>query len=244
VDHVVTLGEVMKDHIAEKGVDPGRITISSNGVEPSLLAPRERSGELAAALGLREGEIVLGYVSTFNPFEGIEYILEAAAILLARGYPVRVLLVGDAKRGGDDIKRLRDLAADLDIDSRVVFAGRVDHSVVADYYRLIDLFICARRAEAISELVTPLKPFEAMATGCVVIASDTQALREIVEDGRTGRTSPPDDPRHLADVCAELIDDPEQRTRLASNGKAWVAEQRTWAGHARGYRELYESLGF
>jgi glycosyltransferase involved in cell wall biosynthesis len=243
VDHIVTLGETMKHHIAEKGVDPGRISIFPNGVESSWLVPRGKSAELAAELGLQEGGIVLGYVSTFNPFEGIEYILEAAALLVARGYPVRVLLVGGAKRGGDDIERLRDRAVELEIDSRVAFTGRVDHSLVADYYRLIDLFVCPRRAEAISELVIPLKPFEAMATGCVVIASDTRALREIVEDGRTGRTFPADDPRHLADVCAELIDDPEQRARLAANGKAWVADERSWAGHARGYRELYESLG-
>jgi glycosyltransferase involved in cell wall biosynthesis len=238
-DHVVTLGSVMKEHLVARGVRAADITIVPNGVDASVFAPMPRDGRLASRLGIDRGEAVLGYVSSFKAFEGIETILEATAELHSRGKAVRALLVG----GGDQEERLRRRARELGIEDRVIFAGRVDHADVPRWYSLIDVFVCPRRAEATSELVTPLKPFEAMAMECAVVVSRTRALQEIVADGVTGRTFTPEDPAELAAVCAELIERSEERGRLAAAGRAWVLAERSWSGHGRLYRALYEKLG-
>src|SRR4029079_3424736 len=125
----------------------------------------------------------------------------------------------------------------------VVFTGRVPHDEVHAYYGQIDLFVVARRDEETSEVVTPLKPFEAMAVERAVIVADLTALREIVRDGETGRTFRPEDTTHLADVAQALIDDPAERARLAAAGREWVAAERTWGANAARYRELYAELG-
>ena len=238
-DRIVTLAEVMRDHMVGNGVPAEKIHLVPNGVDTEKLSPVHRDGALAARIGLREGEIVLGYVSTFHSYEGIQYIIEATAELIARGHPARALLVGD----GRDRAVLERRARELGVAGEVIFTGRVPHAEVLGYYGLIDLFIVPRRAEATSELVTPLKPFEAMAVQRPVIVSDVAALREIVRDGVTGRSFRPEDSLHLADVAEELITHPEERVRLARAGREWVAAERTWSANGGRYHALYADLG-
>lgn len=238
-DHVVTLGQAMREHIAGKGVEPSRITVVPNAVHRSLLAGGRRDRSLAAALGIGRDDFVLGCVSTFQPWEAIDRIIDATAELAAAGRPVRALLVGDGRAYDDLVSHAKQRG----ISSRVIFTGRVDHARVPDLYRLMDVFICPRRPEPALELVTPLKPYEAMALEVAVVVSATPALCEIVQDGVTGRTFRADDMAHLVSVCWELIDDPRQRARLARNARRWVRRERTWSSNGRRYRELYERLG-
>lgn len=238
-DHVVTLGAEMKRCIVDRGVDPARVSVIPNGVDAAMLEHDARADRLVTGLGIQPGDIVLGYVSTFQPWEDIDRIIDATAALHEAGYPVRALLVGDGPAYEDLVRR----ADEREIRSRVIFAGRVDHARVADYYRLIDLFVCPRAPGGTSELVTPLKPYEAMALGCAVVVSDTAALREIVEDGVTGRTFRAGETADLVAVCAQLVDHPGERARLAAAGREWVMRERTWQANGRRYRALYEQLG-
>jgi glycosyltransferase involved in cell wall biosynthesis len=128
-------------------------------------------------------------------------------------------------------------------DGTVIFTGRVPHEQILDYYRLIDVFVVPRTNDRVSQLVTPLKPYEAMAMEKALVVSSVGALLEIVTDGETGRTFAPEDPLALAEVLEQLLDDPAQRTRLGRAARAWVSEHRTWSANGRRYRELYERLG-
>jgi glycosyltransferase involved in cell wall biosynthesis len=238
-DRVVTLAEVMKEHMISRGIDPAKIVVIPNAVDTDKLRPATRHEGLARQLGIGSEDTTLGYISTFHPYEGIQYIIQAVATLRERGRRARAVIVGD----GSERAVLEQEAVDLGVAQYVAFTGRVPHERVGDYYSLIDLFIVPRRFEPTSELVTPLKPFEAMATERCVIVSDVRALREIVDDGHTGRVFRPDDSDHLADLCEELIDDPQETRRLAANGRAWVASERTWSRNARRYIDLYRELG-
>jgi glycosyltransferase involved in cell wall biosynthesis len=121
--------------------------------------------------------------------------------------------------------------------------GRVPHDEVIRYYSLIDVFVVPRTNHRVSRLVTPLKPYEAMALERAVVVSDLPALREIVEPGRTGLTFRPEDPDDLAAVLGRLIDDPALRRELGQNARAWILAERTWAKNGARYRELFERLG-
>ncbi|HKG56827.1 MAG TPA: glycosyltransferase family 4 protein [Candidatus Limnocylindrales bacterium] len=237
---VVTLSETMRVDIVARGCDPERVVVVPNAVDIDRFTPRPRDAALAASLGIEPGETVLGYVSTFTGYEGIRYLIEAAAILRERGRAVRVLLVGD----GEERPALEAEARRLGVaDRTVVFTGRVPHDTVNAYYSVIDVFVVPRTNDRVSQLVTPLKPYEAMALERAIVVSGVAALREIVTDGETGLTFKPEDARDLANVVEPLLDDPARRATLGRAAREWVAANRTWRQNGRRYRELYERLG-
>jgi glycosyltransferase involved in cell wall biosynthesis len=240
-DAIVTLSETMRqDIIGRGGIESDRIVVIPNAVELDRFVPGPRDEHLAESLGIGV-EPVVGYISTFWRYEGIDYLIEATAELKRRGRTLRCLLVGEGEVG-PELEATADRLGLL-ADRTVIFTGRVAHERVLDYYRLIDIFVVPRTNDRVSQLVTPLKPYEAMAMERAMIVSGVGALTEIVSDGDTGRTFVPEDAASLADAIEELLDDPGARKRLGANAREWVGAHRTWAANGRRYRELYERLG-
>jgi len=239
-DAIVTLSGSMREELVARGVPGERIHLVPNAVDVDRFNPQPRDDELAARLGLPDSVPVLGYVSTFARFEGIRYLIEAAALLRDRGQPVRVLLVGDGDERGELEAQAR--ASGLD-DGTVLFTGRVPHADVAAYYSLIDVFVVPRTADRVSHLVTPLKPYEAMALERALVVSGVDALREIVTEGETGLVFDPENAISLADTVEPLLDDPEARRRLGRRAREWVTANRTWRQNGVRYYELYRRLG-
>ncbi len=100
-----------------------------------------------------------------------------------------------------------------------------------------------RTNHRVSRLVTPLKPYEAMALERAVVVSDLPALREIVKPGETGMRFRAEDADDLAAVLGGLLEDPALRRRLGTQAREWILAERTWAANGRRYRELFERLG-
>ena len=237
-DLVVTLGEAMRDEILERGVDPDKVIIVPNGVSEEFLQPLpDDQGRLRASLGIKPGEHVVGLVSSLVAHEGIGTLLEAVKILGDRGIRTRALIVGD----GPERPALQRQAEALGIDA--IFPGRVPMSQVRAYHAVLDAFVVPRTPDRVCQLVTPLKPIEAMASGLPVVVSGVRALSEIVNDKVTGLLSPPLDPAALADALSELLGSADLREKLGANAREWVARDRTWAHNAARYREAYARLG-
>jgi glycosyltransferase involved in cell wall biosynthesis len=241
-DAVVTLSETMRRDIIGRGVDADRVIVVPNAVEPDAFLPRPRDAALASTLGIAADETVVGYISTLNAYEGVDTLVRAVARLRDTGRTVRLLVVGD----GPERASLQALTVSLGLDRRTapaLFSGRVPNAEIADYYSLIDVFVVPRTADRVSQLVTPLKPYEAMAMERALVASDVDALREIVDDGTTGLLFRAGDAEDLARVLEPLLDDPERRAALGGAARAWVLEHRTWDRNGARYRELFERLG-
>ena len=239
-DAVVTLSETMRLEIIARGCLPENVVVIPNAVDVDRFKPIPRSDQLAARLGIGPDELVVGYISTFTAYEGIRYLIEAVAALRARGRRLRLLLVGD----GRDREALVELAHRLGLDDgTLVMPGRVPHDDVQAYYSIIDLFVVPRTSDRVSALVTPLKPFEAMAMERALVVSDVPPLREIVTPDETGLVFRPEDAGHLAEVIEGALDDRELRARLGRQAREWVASSRTWAHNGVRYRQLYERLG-
>jgi glycosyltransferase involved in cell wall biosynthesis len=237
-DLVVTLGEAMRDEILERGVDPDKVIIVPNGVSEEFLRPLpDDQGKLKSSLGIKPGEHVVGLVSSLVAHEGIGTLLEAVKILGDRGVRTRALIVGD----GPERPALQRQAAALGLDA--IFPGRVPMSQVRAYHAVLDVFVVPRTPDRVCQLVTPLKPVEAMASGLPVVVSGVKALSEIVNDKVTGLLSAPLDPAALADTLQSLLEDQALRAELGANAREWVARDRTWAHNAARYREAYERLG-
>lgn len=237
-DRVVTLAEVMKHQIAARGVPIQNISVIPNAVDVEKFYPVPRDAELAASLGIGPKDAVIGYISSFASYEGIHYLIRATQLLLSQGLNVRCLLVGD----GVEMGALEEEAARCGVTDAVIFTGRIPHDDILRYYGIIDVFVVPRTNDSVSHLVTPLKPFEAMATARPTVVSDVAALSEIITDGETGRVFRAEDPVHLAEVITELLEEHDGRRRLGERGRAWVLANRTWDRNGERYQSLYREL--
>jgi len=235
-DLVVTLGEAMRDEIAARGIDEDKIVIVPNGVSQEFLRPLPDPAPLREELGINDDEFVVGEVSTLVAHEGIGTLLRAVKILNDRGLKTRALVVGD----GPERAALERQAATLRLDA--IFTGRVPMARVREYHAVLDVFVVPRTPDRVCQLVTPLKPVEAMASGLPVVVSAVRALGEIVHDKATGMQVPPVDPGALADCLQQLRAEPELRAKLGDNAREWVARDRTWEHNAARYRAAYDRL--
>jgi glycosyltransferase involved in cell wall biosynthesis len=151
---------------------------------------------------------------------------------------VRAVLVG----GGRQETELKQLATDLGIAGHVVFAGRVPHGDVQRYYDLIDILVYPRLSIRLTELVTPLKPLEAMAQGRLLIASDVGGHRELIRPGKTGSLFKAGDPDALVSAVLDLAHHRERWALLRSAARRFVETERNWTHSVAGYREVYANV--
>jgi glycosyltransferase involved in cell wall biosynthesis len=246
-DLVVTLGEAMREEIAARGVPAEKILIVPNAVSGEFLRPLPDPATLRQELGIKPDEYVVGVVSTLVPHEGIGTLLEATAILRGRGLPVRVLIVGDGPERAALQRQAAGAgltqAAGAGLTQAAVFTGRVPAAQVRQFHALLDVFVVPRTPDRVCQLVTPLKPVEAMASGLCVVTSEVKALTEIVKHEVTGMQTVPQDPVSLADCLEHLIYSPDIRRKLGDNAREWVARDRTWSHNAARYRDAYARLG-
>lgn len=237
-DAVVTLSQSMAAEIAYRGVNKHKITVVPNAVDPEEFQPGHAEPGLRERLGLREQEIVIGYVSSLVRYEGLQFLLEAIAHLLSIRGEVRGLVVGE----GPERRHLENQAAELGVGGSVIFTGRVPYRDILSYYGAIDIFVVPRTGARVCQLVSPLKPLEAMAMECPIVVSDVPPLRELVECG-AGKAFTPEDSGDLARTLLPLIENGALRRELGSNGRKWIMEERTWRKNAVVYSELYRQLG-
>jgi glycosyltransferase involved in cell wall biosynthesis len=239
-DAVVTLGEAMKAEIVARGVPAERISVVPNVVDSQRFTPGPRDEGLARDLGIADHQVVVGYISSFQPYEDFETFVRTIGLLHARGRPIRGLWVGGQ---GIKLAAARERVAAAGLDGVVLLPGRVPHASVERYHRLIDVFAVPRTESRVGRLVTPLKPFEAMASGRPVVVSRLEALLEIVADGETGMSYEAGNPAELAEVLDRLIAEPELRGCLGQAARAWVLANRTMEQMGERYLALYRRLG-
>ena len=215
-DAVTTICEGLRADIVARGVDERKVTVIPNAVDIGKFAIGGTPDEvLKAKLGLA-GSVILGFIGSFYAYEGLALLLEALPQMLAAEPRLRVLLVG----GGPQEAALKQLAATPALAGKVVFAGRVPHDEVQRYYDLIDVLVYPRLSMRLTELVTPLKPLEAMAQGRLLVASDVGGHRELIRDGETGTLFRAGDAGALAESVVRLLRAARALARVASAGKA------------------------
>jgi PEP-CTERM/exosortase A-associated glycosyltransferase len=237
-DAITTICDGLRQDIAARGIKADRITVIPNAVDIekfSLGGTADQS--LQRKLGL-EGAKVLGFIGSFYEYEGLSLLLEAMPQMLAREPALRLLLVG----GGQEEAHLRALARSLSIESKVIFAGRVPHNNVDDYYNLIDLLVYPRLPIRLTELVTPLKPLEAMAQGRLLIASDVGGHRELIRDTETGFLFRAGDANALAAKVMEVFADAAIWQPMRQRARRFVESERTWKSSVARYAGVYERL--
>ena len=237
-DAVFTICHGLRDDLLARGFDGGRIGISPNGVDLALFgSPPPRDTALAAELGLGN-EPVIGFIGSFYDYEGLDDLIAAMPLLRQRCPGARLLLVG----GGPMDQALRAQAASSPAAEAIHFTGRVPHDQVERYYSLVDVLAYPRKRSRLTDLVTPLKPLEAMAQQRIVAASDVGGHRELITDGETGVLFPADDPAGCASSLADLFDRQSAWDAMRQRAREHVANRHDWARNVRRYQDVYHLL--
>lgn len=237
-DAVFTICKGLRDDLVARGHDGEKIGLSPNGVDLALFGdPVARDDALAHALGIGAGPVV-GFIGSFYDYEGLDDLVAALPALRQRHPHAQLLLVG----GGPMDEALRAQAAASPAGDAIFFTGRVPHAEVERYYSLIDVLAYPRKHSRLTDLVTPLKPLEAMAQRRIVAASDVGGHRELITDGQTGLLFPPDDRAGMAASLADFIDRRDSWPTMREAGRAHVAAHHDWARNVQRYQRVYQDL--
>lgn len=237
-DAVTTICEGLRDEIAGRGIEAGKVTVIPNAVDTeSFTFDAAVNPDLQRKLRL-DGKTVLGFIGSFYAYEGIPLLLDALPTLLEQHAELRLLLVG----GGPQEAQIRDKITRLKLQDIVILTGRVPHAQVQDYYNLVDIFAYPRLPMRLTELVTPLKPLEAMAQGRLVVASDVGGHKELVRHDDTGMLFAAGDAKALAAAVNGLLARRGDWGEMRNRGRAFVEQERTWTASVKRYAAIYGGL--
>ena len=237
-DAVMTICHGLRDDLVARGFPRDRIGVMPNGVDLTLFGhPPPRDADLACELGLDDGAVI-GFIGSFYDYEGLDDLIAAMPALVREQPKARLLLVG----GGPMEAALKAQAETSPAASAVRFVGRVPHDQVERYYSLCDVMAYPRKRSRLTDLVTPLKPLEAMAQGRIVAASDVGGHRELIADGLTGVLFAPDDPAACAATLAALLARAEDWPMMRDAARAHVAAHHDWDRNVLRYQAVYRTL--
>ena len=234
-DRVVTICEAMRAELAGRGIAAEKVAVVPNGVDAEWFTPQPKAVALTRELGLNGGP-VFGFIGSFYHYEGLRFLVHAFGEIRKQIPAARLLLVG----GGAEEARLKEMATD--VNGGVIFTGQIPHERVRDYYSVIDVCVFPRISMRLTDLVTPLKPLEAMAMGKAVLASDVGGHKELIQDGTTGLLFPSSDPTNFCAQAVRLANDHELRAALGEAGRRYAVNERSWEHLVRRYVELYEEV--
>jgi PEP-CTERM/exosortase A-associated glycosyltransferase len=234
-DAVTTICQGLREDMTARGIPAEKITIIPNAVDRDAFGgPGAPDRALAGRLGLT-GRTVLAFFGSFYFYEGLHLLLRAVPLLRHQQPDLAVLLVG----GGPEESNLRSMARDFGVGGDIIFAGRVAHEEMQRYYNLADLFVFPRVSMRLTELVTPLKPLEAMAQERIVVASSVGGHRELIRDRETGYLFPPNDPQRLAEGVSAALADRPSWPRIRAQAVEFIDTERSWTHSVARYAEVY-----
>lgn len=234
-DHVAVICDGLKSDLIERGVPASKIVVSPNGVDLELFgSPAPADEELAAALGLT-GQDVIGYIGSFYDYEGLDDLIASMPMMASNAH---LLLVG----GGPMEEALRAQSKASPAADRIHFVGRVPHEEVERYYSLVDILVYPRKRMRLTDLVTPLKPLEAMAQGRLVAASDVGGHQELIRDGDTGTLFAADDPESIARSLDKMLANRAGWAAMRARARTFVETERNWQTNIYRYEPVYHLL--
>lgn len=237
-DAITTICEGLRSDIVTRGIATEKITVIPNAVDIDRFSYGiQPDPVLRAQLGL-QNKIVLGFIGSFYAYEGLPLLLEALPKILEKHPETRLLLVG----GGPQEALIKQKMQELKLEKQVLFTGRIAHDQVQDYYNQVDIFVYPRLSMRLTDLVTPLKPLEAMAQGRLVVASDVGGHKELISNGHNGYLFKANDAEALASTVLDLLNQPKEWDKLRTAGRQYVEQERNWTKSVSHYKNIYSGL--
>ena len=236
-DEIIVICEGLKSDLMTRGIPEQKIHIVRNGVDCEQFKPLSPNNSLKSKLSL-DGKVVLGFIGSFFNFEGLQDLIIAMKEISSRNSNVVLLLVG----AGQVDDYLRTLVSKNNLQENIIFTGRVPHEEVEDYYSIIDVLVYPRIKKRITDLVTPLKPLEAMAMGKPVLMSDVGGLKELADIDGVAEFYTAGNVSELAEKSLLLCENEKLRSELGEKSRNNVMNNWGWDKRASQDVKIYEKI--
>jgi len=234
-DHIGVICDGLKQDLIGRGIPEKKISILYNGINIEDFKPCDPDPEYSGKWNL-SGKTVIGFIGSFYRYEGLDLLVDAFHQIAQLRDDVVLLLVG----GGEMERDLRQQVKRLGLSGRAILPGRIPHERIPGVYAMVDIFAYPRYSVRLTELVTPLKPLEAMAMKKVVVASDVGGHRELIEDRLTGLLFQSGDFEDLAETLKEVLDHSQFKDDLQNNGFIHVRKDHNWEKTLSSHRLIYK----
>jgi len=219
---VIALSEIVKDELIRRGIESEKIYVVPNGVNTDKLIPHPKDQKLLSKFGW-EDKFIVGFVGSVVDYEGLPLLIKAAEKIYQSGNDnIRYLIVGD----GNDLKNLKQEVEKRSLSHLFMFIGRVPHKEVEQYYSIMDVACYPRLNWEVCAIVSPKKPFEAMAYGIPVISSSVHANSYFINDGVTGLVHRYENVESIVEKIELLYRDRSLREKIIKNARNWVVQNR------------------
>ncbi len=236
--HVAVLCNGIKNDLIKRGISADKLTPVFNAINPEDFTPCPPDEQYVREWNL-SGKKVIAFIGSFYRYEGLDLLVDAFSKIAPRHPEAVLLLVG----GGEVEKEVKAQIQSLNLTDKVIMPGRIDHERIPGVYALTDILAYPRHSMRLTDLVTPLKPLEAMAMGKVFVASDVGGHKELVRHNQTGVLFPAGDAAALAKEFESLLSNDDLRQTLQSQGLAYVLERHTWKKTTAVYEDIYQRAG-
>jgi len=234
-DRIIVVTSKLKDVLHhDYGVPEEKIVVILNGANTDLFRPMD-SRHARRELGLGEDSSYVSYIGSLSQWQGVEYLIQSAPLVLSKCRDIRFLIVGD----GVLKEELVALAKQAGVSDRLIFTGFVPYEKVPLYINASD--VCVLPKKPLKSGYSPLKLCEYMACQKPVVATKTSGF-EILEENDAGLLIDPEDTKEFANAIVQLLMSPELRRKMGTNGRRYVVENRSWERVARSVAEVCQQV--
>jgi len=234
---VTTICEGLRSDIVNRGIPDEKVTVIPNSIDPLFFSKKVSEENLKRKLEI-EGKVVIGFIGSFYAYEGLHLLIKSFSELIKTQTNVVLVLIG----GGDEYDALGKEINRCKLNKSVKLLGRLPHQEIANYYGMMDICVYPRLRMRLTDLVTPLKPLEAMASRSLVVGSDVGGHKELIRPGETGELFEAGNHHDLTSTLHNLLENQESWRRYLDNAYEYVAKERTWESSVRRYEKIYKSL--
>ena len=229
---VITICQELQDTVTEMGVGERSLLIE-NVMGGDVDEPPTRSAaEVRAAWSIPADAPLALYTGTFEAYQGVDMLIEAAALVAARRPDARVLVVGGEPAQVEGA-RVKAAAAGASI---VVFTGQQPAKEIPGFVQAADLLVSPR----IRGTNTPLKIYSYLRSGKPIVATNLLTHTQVLTPDIAKLVEPKPEP--FAAAVLELIERPDERARLSAAARAVAAEKYSRESYLRRTAQAYERL--
>lgn len=236
-DALFTICSGLRDDIVSRNIPEQKVAVIPNCVDTDFFSPLEPEKDLIARHGLSD-KVVFGFIGSFYQYEGLDLLIGSFPSVLKTIKNARLLLVGD----GPDNENISQRVKANGLEDKVIFTGKVPHAEIKNYYSVMDFLVYPRKSMRLTELVTPLKPLEAMAMGKIIAGSDVGGIKELITHGRDGFLFKAGDVEGLSRLLVELSMNKENLKAFSLAAIETVQKRHNWESAVKGYLPVYERL--
>lgn len=211
---VMSVSRALRDRLVEAGVDAGTVEVVYNGIDTAIFHPADRRAA-RARLGLRADEQMLLFVGNLKVAKGCADLLEAFIAMARTHTRLTLVFVGD----GDALATMLLRVAEHRITDRVHFLGKIDHTLLPDWFAAAQLLCLPSHNEGLPNVV-----LEAMACGVPVVATCVGGIPEVVPEF-AGVLVAPHNPLALATALQGALAREWDSERIAAHARhfSWEA---------------------